>query len=184
LEDIMRRMGFASKWCSLIMQCITTVHFSILINGQPTEKFTPSRGIRQGDPISPYLFIICAEALSSLLSQVAISGWLPGVPTSPKGPCLNHLFFADDSLLFCRATPRDWGRLSSLLEYYKKASGQQLNKEKTSIFFSRNTSQEARDCIFRLSGVPSTHQFDKYLGLPALVGKSRLWEFTCIKDRV
>jgi hypothetical protein len=107
LEEIMRRMGFAFKWCSLIMQCITIVRFSILINGQPTAKFTLSRGIRQGDPISPYLFIIFAEALSSLLSQAAISGWLPGVPTSPKGPCLNHLFFADDSLLFCKATPRD-----------------------------------------------------------------------------
>jgi len=71
-----------------------------------------------------------------------------------------------------------------LLECYEKASGQQLNKEKTSIFFSRNTSQEARDCILRLSGIPSTQQFDKYLGLPALVGKSRLRELTCIKDRV
>jgi hypothetical protein len=107
LDEVMRRMGFDQKWRALIMQCITSVSFSILINGQPTESFKPSRGIRQGDPLSPYLFIICAEVLSSLLSQAANSGWLTGVPSSPRGPRLNHLFFADDSLLFCRATTRD-----------------------------------------------------------------------------
>jgi hypothetical protein len=124
------------------MQCLTSVHFSILINGQQMTSFRPTQGIRQGDPLSPSLFIICHEALSSLLSQVENSGWLTGVPSSPKGPRMNHLFSADDNLLFCRATERDWGHLSQLLESYEKASGQQLNKEKTSIFFSCNTSQE------------------------------------------
>jgi len=156
LDEVMRRMGFARKWRELIMQCIQSVNFSVLINGQKTENFQPSRGIRQGDPLSPYLFIICAEALSNLLAQAENSGWLSGVLTSPKGPCLNHLFFADDSLLFCRATSRDWGRLSNLLDCYDRASGQLLNKEKTSLFFSRNTSQDAREYIQRLSGVPST----------------------------
>jgi hypothetical protein len=184
LDEVMRRMGFACKWRGLIIQCIQSVNFSVIINGQKTENFQPSRGIRQGDPLSPYLFIICAKAMSNLLAQVENSKWLSGVPTSPKGPCLNHLFFADDSQLFCRDTSRDWGRLSNLLECYDRASGQLLNKEKTSLFFSRNTSQEARECIQRLSGVPSTQRYDKYLGLPTLVGKSRVREFQNIKDRV
>jgi hypothetical protein len=94
------------------------------------------------------------------------------VPSSPKGPQLNHLFYVDDNLLFCKATSSDWGRLSQLLEYYEKASGQLLNKEKTSIFFSQSTSQVDRECIHQLSGVPSTHRYDTYLGLPALVEKS------------
>jgi hypothetical protein len=92
LDEVMRRMGFARKWRELIMQCIQSVNFFVLINGQKTENFQPSRGIRQGDPLSPYLFIICAEAMSNLLAQAENSGWLSGVPTSPKGPCLNHLF--------------------------------------------------------------------------------------------
>jgi hypothetical protein len=82
-----------------------------------------------------------------MLFQAEASGWLTGVPSSPKGPQLNHLFFADDSLLFCRATSKDWRQMSLSLENYKKALGQQLNKEKTSIFFTRNSSQEARDCM-------------------------------------
>jgi len=115
LDAVMCRMGFAQRWRNLIMQCISSVEFSLLINGQQSEKFYPSRGLRQGDPLSPYLFIICAEAMSNLLFEAEQTGWLPGVPSSPKGPSLNHLFFADDSLLFCRATLRDWGQLTLLL---------------------------------------------------------------------
>jgi hypothetical protein len=68
--------------------------------------FCPSCGIRQGGPLSPYLFIICAKTLSSILSQTKSTCWIVGVPTSPKGPKLNHLFFTDDNLLFCKATTR------------------------------------------------------------------------------
>jgi hypothetical protein len=86
----MRRMGFDQKWCDLIMKCISLVRFSILLNGHPTEIFKLTRGIHQGDPISPYLFIIGAKVLSSLLSQASNSGWLIGVPSSPKEPQLNY----------------------------------------------------------------------------------------------
>lgn len=67
LAEVMKRMGFAQKWIALIMKCISTVHYSILINGDSVGYIRPSRGIRQGDPLSPYVFLICAEALSSLL---------------------------------------------------------------------------------------------------------------------
>jgi hypothetical protein len=184
LEAVMHKMGFASKWIEIIMTCIRTVTYSVLVNGQPVGRITPTRGIRQGDPLSPYLFILCAEALSALLHHAERSGYLSGVPTSKHGPRLNHLFFADDSLLFCKATSTDWHRLSLILDRYEKASGQKLNKDKTAIFFSRNTGQEARDIILQLSGIPATQRFDTYLGLPALVGKSRSREFQYIKDRV
>jgi len=168
LDAVMCRMGFAQRWRNLIMKCISSVEFSLLINGQQSEKFYPSRGLRQGDPLSPYLFIICVEAMSNLLFEAEQTGWLLGVPSSPKGPSLNHLFFANDSLLFCRATLRDWGRLTLLLECYVKASGQQLNKEKTSLFFSRNTSHEDQSSILQISGVPCTRRYDKYWGFQLL----------------
>jgi hypothetical protein len=106
---------------------------------------------------------------------------LPGVPTSKKGPRLSHLFFADDSLLFYKASPMYWHRLTRILSTYEIASGQRLNQAKTSIFFSRNTSDVAKQEIIRLSGIPSTQRYDKYLGLPALVGKSRRQAFKSIK---
>jgi hypothetical protein len=184
LEGVMRRMGFAERWIHLMMMCVTSVSYSVLINGAPVGLISPSRGLRQGDPISPYLFLLCAESLSSLLTQAEMEGSIVGVPTSRRGPRINHLFFADDSLLFCRASQDQWNRLSALLNAYEKASGQQLNKEKTGIFFSRNTDPDSRQKILRVAGIPSTQRYDTYLGLPALIGKSKSAAFQNIKDRV
>jgi hypothetical protein len=166
------------------MMCVTSAHFSVLINGIPTGQITPSRGIRQGDPISPYLFLICAEALSTLLTRADRNGPLRGVPTSKRGPRLNHLFFADDSLLFCRADSAHWNRLTTILRVYERASGQKLNTSKTAIFFNRNTPIAEREAILAIAGVPMSQRFETYLGLPALVGRSRTKEFKAIIDRV
>jgi uncharacterized Zn-binding protein involved in type VI secretion len=137
LEGIMRRLGFAEQWIKLVMQCVTTVTYSILVNGIPTETITPSRGIRQGDPLSPYLFLLCAECLSSLIANAETDGRISGVPVAVNGFRLSHLFFADDSLLFCRANFPEWTTMLSLIQRYELASGQKLNHAKTSIFFQQ-----------------------------------------------
>jgi hypothetical protein len=139
LEAVMRHMGFCERWISLILMCIKTVTYSIVVNGNPCGLITPSRGIRQGDPISPYLFLLCAEALSSMIQKASDDGLLTRVPTSRKGPRISHLFFADDSLLFCRANLMQWNQLSNILHEYEMASGQKMNASKTTIFFSKYT---------------------------------------------
>jgi hypothetical protein len=184
LEAVLKKMGFSKKCIALIMECVRTVSYAILINGQPVGNIRPQRGLRQGDPLSPYLFIICAEALSSLINQAVRNGVITRVPTSKNGPRLSHLFFADDSLLFYKANSVEWRRLLRILDVYEVASGQKLNMEKTSIFFSRNTSVDKREEISRLSGLQATQSYDKYLGLPTLVGKSRMKSFQSLKDRV
>jgi hypothetical protein len=181
LEAIMGKMGFSEKWTKLIMECVRTVTYSIMVNGQAVGRIKPSRGIRQGDPLSPYLFLLCAEAFSSMLSKAERTGVITGVP---KGPKLSHLFFADDSLLFCKANSVEWRRLTKLLEEYEIASEQKLNKDKTSIFFSRNTSPAKREEITRLSGLNATNCYEKYLGLPTMVGRSKYKAFKGIKERV
>ena len=93
LEVVMKKMGFSSKWIELIMECVCTVSYVIIVNGQPVGNIRPSRGIRQRDPLSPYLFILCAESLSSLIDKAVEKGVITGVLTSKKGPWLSHLFF-------------------------------------------------------------------------------------------
>jgi len=184
LEEVLKKMGFASRWIHLLMSCVRTVSYSILINGQAQGHIVPTRGVRQGDPLSPYFFIICAEAMSSLLHQTAKDGVLFGVPISRGGTTINHLFFADDSLLFCRANLREWGKIQEVLDCYEMASGQKINREKTSLFFSRNTNADIRVLISSAVGVPSTQQYECYLGLPALIGRSKVSTFNGIKGRI
>jgi hypothetical protein len=166
------------------MMCVTSAKYSVLINGVPCGHITPSRGLRQGDPISPYLFLICAEVLSSMLTRANSDGLLSGIPTSKRGPHINHLFFADDSLLFCRASTTQWNNLVEILKKYEEASGQKMNNDKTSVFFSKNTTLEERSQVLELAAIPATQRYDTYLGLPALVGKSRTTAFRSIIERV
>jgi hypothetical protein len=166
----MRKMGFAERWIHLIMVCVKSVSFSILINGSPQGRIIPTRGLRQGDPLSPYLFLLCAEGLSSLIASAQRDRKISGIPFSRGGTKLTHLFFADDSLLFCRANFLEWCNIHTILEVYEKASGQKINKEKTSIFFSRNTNRAFRDHISSIIGITATKCYEKYLGLPVLVG--------------
>jgi hypothetical protein len=184
LELIMRRLGFDERWVSLVMTCVRTVKYSVIINGQAYGEIIPSRGLRQGDPLSPYFFILCAEGLSSALRTRERSGGFTGLPITRGGTRLDHLFFADDSLLFCKAKEAELTCILETLDLYEKASGQQLNKEKTSLFFSRNTKAPIRELLSRRIGVAPTQKYEIYLGLPALVGRSRVRSFDSLKGRI
>ncbi|XP_042958065.1 uncharacterized protein LOC122293587 [Carya illinoinensis] len=183
LAVVMKKMGFSKKWIEVIMRCISTVSYAILINGMPQESFTPTRGIRQGDPLSPYLFILCAKVLSCMLQAAETTGALTGVPLARNHMNISHLFFANDSLLFCKANPLEWSRLIYLLEVYENASGQRFNKDKTSIYFSKNTNQEVKEIIVQIAGIQAIQPYEKYLDLPALIGRSRSKGFKNILDR-
>ena len=99
----MRRLGFHDRWVDLIMVCVQTVTYSVLINGVPHGHIKPTRGIRQGDPLSPYLFILCVKGLSNILHEAEREGKITGLPIAKGGTKINHLLFVDDSLLFCKA---------------------------------------------------------------------------------
>ena len=140
-------MGFHAKWVQLIMTCITTAHFSVLVNGNPTGYILPSRGLRQGDPLSPYLFLFCVKGLTALLRKAETDGIIRGVAASRGGPYISHLLFADDSLLFCRASVEECQQVNSLLNLYEAASGQNVNIDKTSLFFSSNNGFKTQESI-------------------------------------
>jgi hypothetical protein len=184
LETVMRKIGFAERWIMLAMTCIKTVSYSILINGKPYGNILPSRGLRQGDPLSPYFFLLCAEGLSTIISRVEREARLTGLPITRGGTRLSHLFFADDSLLFCKAKLEEWHQVREALQIYEMASGQKLNSGKTAIFFSRNTSSVVKHEILEAAGVSATHSYERYLGLPALVGRSKVSTFADIIGKV
>ncbi|XP_042950188.1 uncharacterized protein LOC122282297 [Carya illinoinensis] len=180
---VLVKMGFPQHWINLVQNCLKSVSYSIIVNGEPQQQFVPTRGIRQGDPLSPYIFIICAEALTALLNRAELCKDITSIPLG-RGPItVNHLFFADDSLLFCQANKKELYKVISILVLYEKASGQMLNKEKSSIFFSKNTRKEAQHQILMMAGVKSKGSFEKYLGLPAIVGRTKVAAFHSLIDR-
>nr|XP_023884545.1 uncharacterized protein LOC111996780 [Quercus suber] len=184
LEAVMRRMGFDERWVRLMMTCITTISYSILINGEPKGMIVPTRGIRQGDPLSPFLFLLCTEGLNGLISQAANHGKIKGYALCRNSPRLTHLLFADDSLLFCRATEQECNNILEILDVYGSCSGQQINRNKTTIFFSKLTSEESREYIKQAMEVSEIKQYEKYLGLPSFVGKRKKASFNFIKEKV
>ena len=105
------------------MKCVTTVSYSVKINGKPKGHIVPSRGIRQGDRLSPYLFLLCAEGLSALTKKEVENGRLGGVAICRGGPKISHIFFAEDSLIFCRASLEECNALQRVLRVYEGASG-------------------------------------------------------------
>ena len=184
LENIMLKMDFHSKWVSLVMACVRSISYSVLINGEPKGYFHVSKGLRQGDPISPYLFLLCAEGLHALLTRATFSRWIQGLSISREGPKLTHLFFADDSVLFCRATLQDCNTIMEILRRYERASGQQINQDKTTIFFSASTSLVVQKDIQEALHLPVIKQYEIYLGLPSLVGRSKSTSFVQLKERL
>uniref|UniRef100_A0A2N9EC60 Reverse transcriptase domain-containing protein n=1 Tax=Fagus sylvatica TaxID=28930 RepID=A0A2N9EC60_FAGSY len=184
LERIMQKMGFDAKWIDLMMECVKSPSYSILLNGEPHGFVSPTRGIRQGDPLSPYLFLICAEGFTALLRKAEREKRLSGISVCRGGPRISHLLFADDSLLFCQAKLEECNNLMDILTLYEESSGQKINRDKTAIFFSRNTAENKREEIKSRWGAQVLSQYEKYLGLPALVGRSKEQAFKGLKDRI
>lgn len=125
LEEVMRHMGFENVWIQWIMSCVTTVKYSVLINGSPEGFIVPERGLRQGDPLSPYLFILCAEVLFHLMNKAMADRSLLGIKVSNQAPAVNHLVFADDSLFFSMANVKAAKKLEEIFKTYEAVSGNQ-----------------------------------------------------------
>ena len=173
LEKILIKMGFPCTWVALIMERITTVSYSILVNGEPKGMIVPSRGLRQGDHLSPYLFLFCDEGLNAFLRGAAVNGEIQGFSLCQNGSKLTQLFFADDCLIFCRSTLDECNKIQELLAYYETASGQVINKEKTTLCFSRNTDEVTQEAIKVALDVLAIRHYEKYLGLPSFIGRNR-----------
>lgn len=116
------------------MICVSTASYGVLTNGVPRSTILPSRGNRQGDPLSPYLYLIFVERLSYMLHKTERNTPLKGVKVACDSPPITHLFFVDDYLIFCSANAAEWKTIQRLLHNYELASRQGFNKYKLDIF--------------------------------------------------
>lgn len=155
----------------LVSCTVLQVSFSFKLNGSIAGSITPSRGLRQGDPISPYLFLICADAFSLLLSKVARENLIHGVKICKDAPRISHLFFVDDSILFAKASLQECSKLADIICTYERASSQKVNLSKTEVAFSNCVSQVRRGDIVATLGVKEVERHEKYLGLSTIIGK-------------
>jgi hypothetical protein len=164
--------------------CVEIVDYFVIVNGNIVGPIIPGRGLRQGDPLSPYLFIICAEGLSALIRQAEARGDIHGTKICRNAPIISHLLFADDCFLFFRANNNEALAMKNILSTYEAASGQSINFQKSKIFCSRNVIQSDKVLIANTLGVQAVLGTSKYLGLPSMIGRSNKAIFSFIKERV
>lgn len=138
---------------------------TVLLNGSPGEFFKPTRGLRQGDPLSPYLFIIYMEIFSRIILTSEEEKTIHGVKITPKNRPISHLFFADDCLLFIRADLKEYHNILALIETFSKDSGQLINFEKSGVFFSKKVQPKHQRMISKLLKIKKIDPKDTYLGI-------------------
>ena len=160
-------MGFGPKWLGWMWSCISTTKFSVLVNGVPAWFFSSSKGLRQGDPLSPYLFVMGMEVLSVLITRAVEGGfisWCSIWRGGGQAVNISHLLFADDTIVFCEAKKEFLTYLSWILFWFEAASGLKINLDKSEVIpvgEVEGVNEMAVEIGCRVGQLPAV-----YLGLP------------------
>ncbi|XP_057457734.1 uncharacterized protein LOC130748518 [Lotus japonicus] len=190
LDRCVANSEFTANFPSIIVEHLGkygsdhSVRYAILLNGEPRDWFSPHRGLRQGDPISPYLFILCAEVFAGLIDEQVALNNIHGIRIARGAPQISHLFFADDSLLFMRANLVEANHTLASIKRYEEASGQRVNFDKTELSFSQNVQEQLCNQIRHRMEVKVVDSHDKYLGLPTIIGRSKKAVFLTVQERL
>lgn len=179
----MLQLGFHQSWVTKVMACVRSVNYHVRQNGENLGPIKPNRGLRQGDPLSPFLFILCSEGLFNSLQALEQRDIIHGCKVTRGAPTINHLFFADDSYIFFNADLQECQNIKECLHQDQRTSGQQINLDKSAISFSSNI-PELRTDIRNILAVSPEAPHRKYLGLLPLVGRDKKETFSFIKDRI
>lgn len=172
LQQVMEGMGFSQKFLKWVMECVTTVNYSILINGEPTPPFDATRGLRQGDPMSPFLFAIAMEYRSRLLDELKEDRQFKFHPKCSKMN-ITHLSFADDLLLFTRGDSVSVSKINLKFQQFSTASGLQPNMAKSTVYYGGVKEQEI-EIIQNILGYTKGKLPFNYLGVPLASKKLKI----------
>lgn len=181
LNALLLKMGFCSRWVNWVMECLTSVKFSVCANGETRARVIPERGLRQGDPLSPCIFLLVKEVLSKLITKEVCEGTLSGLKINRHCPKLSHIFFTDDALLFAELD--ECRRIKLILDKYGAASGQSINFEKSAVAFSSNMNAMDKQIISDFLNIPIMKGDSKYLGLPSFWGQSKAEAYTFLVEK-
>nr|GEV49010.1 putative RNA-directed DNA polymerase, eukaryota, reverse transcriptase zinc-binding domain protein [Tanacetum cinerariifolium] len=165
LDLIMSKFGFGSLWCSWILGSLRNARSSIFINGSPTQEFDIQRGLRQGDPLSPFLFILAMEGLHVLSRKAESLGLFKGVSNGYEGMQISHLLFADDVIFLGELSRVSAINLLSMLNCFYLISGLKINVNKCSLLGIGIADIEVSNLANHIGCVAASTPF-KYLGVP------------------
>lgn len=164
IDYVLKRMGFGMTWRKWIEAVISHVYFSVLINGSSNGRFKSSKGLRQGDPLSPFLFLIVAESLNLMFTKAAELQWIQGFDSSPGGSKITHLLFGDDTLIFLKNDHRSIAHLRNILIWFEVISEVKINFHKTFLMDVGNV--QNLDSLATTLGCKTMVLPSTYLGLP------------------
>jgi len=134
LESVLAQMNFGGKWRNWIRGCLQSARASVLVNGAPTKEFALKKGVRQGDSLSPFLFILTMEGLHIAMCEVSLKGHFQGVSLPNNSPIISHFLFADDVIFLGKWTTSNVINLTRLLRCFHLASGLNVNFTKSKVF--------------------------------------------------
>nr|GEZ14308.1 RNA-directed DNA polymerase, eukaryota, reverse transcriptase zinc-binding domain protein [Tanacetum cinerariifolium] len=181
LDYMLHKLGFGSRWCTWITNCLMSVRTSILINGSPTSEFSLKRGLRQGDPLSPFLFIIVMEGLHMALNDGIASNMFHGVRIG-SNIHLSHLFYADDVIIISDWNQNDMENITRILNIFYIASGLKINFHKYNVFGVGVSNSEVAS-MTACTGCEACSFPFSYLGLPIGSNMSRIANWQILIDR-
>jgi hypothetical protein len=184
IVSALERKGLHNHFINLIYSCVSSPCFSVIINGQPYAKFKSQRGIRQGCPLSPYLFVLAINELSIALQEAMSMNEFAGITLGPNCPSIHSLLFADDLLVCGQATSLEAIRMKSIIQEFCSRSGQIPNWSKSGIIFSKNVDINMRITIKHTFPVPDIDNNFMHLGHPLVIpGRNRNDAYNFIVDK-
>lgn len=178
LSHILSCFGFSARVVNLLSQCSSAELFSILLNGSIFGNVQAKRGIRQRDPLSPFLFIIRLELSSRMLHRFEVEGKIQGIKIGRSSPAISHIFFVDDLMIFCRANGENVSHIAECLSQFCKWTRQLISVSKFGCVFSSNTKARVKAQIKHLLNMKELPKDTKYFGNLLFLGKKKYETFS------
>ena len=184
MRDTLNDIRIPKKFTNIVWRCILTAKMKVLWNGEALEEFTLSRGIQQGDPLSPYIFVFCIERLSQLINEAVNHGFWKPIQLSRNDPKISYLCFADDLIMVLEVSMEQVAIINQCLNAFCESSSQWVSNENTRIFFSQNVHHTKRYELSQVFDFQQMQDLGKYLGVSILHKRTIRGTYKVILDKV